>query len=165
MSPYTSSVDTCRKRSIPAFFAASSNTTVPRTLVSKVSEESRTPRSTCDSAAKMYHRVGLTNQLGHQSRVVDVAPHKPVVHVGGQRCQVFEISGVCQQIEIGNGVVRMRRDALPNETRPNETSAGGDQDPHEGHVCCAPPSINWESRPRGSLAFTARSIRRATPRC
>src|SRR2546428_3533547 len=52
LSPYTSSVDTWRKRSTFAFRAASSMTWVPSTSVRTKSPASRTDRSTWVSAAK-----------------------------------------------------------------------------------------------------------------
>jgi len=50
---YTSSVDSWRKRSIPASVAASSSVCVPSTFVGTKSFEPSIDRSRCDSAAKL----------------------------------------------------------------------------------------------------------------
>jgi hypothetical protein len=51
-SPYTSSVETWMKRLMPTFFALSSSTCVPYTLVCVKPYELPKLRSTCDCAAK-----------------------------------------------------------------------------------------------------------------
>ena len=119
--PYTSSVETWRKRAVPCLLAASSSVNVPCRLVRITGSGERMLRSTCDSAAKCTMASGFSSVRSESTspRVADIALHEPVARVSIHRRQVLEIARIGQLVQIDHAPIGLA-DHHADKRRPDE---------------------------------------------
>ena len=128
IEPYTSSVETWRKRATPSSRAASSSTPVPITCVTANGSWPAIERSTCDSAAKFTTRSQPSIALAHGRRVLDRALDEldPVLDLG----EVLAPPRVRELVEHDHLVVGPRLEQHAHVGRADEPGGAGHERPH-----------------------------------
>ena len=87
--------------------------------------------------SKVEHRFDplLYQKAGNQPGVADVPPNKPIVGVVLHPGQVFQVTGIGEQVEVHHPTARIGRHKIIDEIGTDEARTAGDQDGTGGKRC------------------------------
>ena len=78
---------------------------------------------------KIDHGAGLMlgEQFGDEVEVADVALDEEVARIATQRCEILEVAGVGQRVEVDDGLIGLRQ-PVEDEIAADEAGTAGDED-------------------------------------